>query len=741
VTLQKLVFKPGINRENTNYANESGWYEMDKVRFRQGTPEKIGGWRRAVDGTFSGVARHLSAWTTLAGETLIGIGTHTRFYLNYGGTYFNITPIRTTAEITNPLQTTVNSSVIKVFDAQHGAAPGDIVVLSNATTLAGISAATLNSVDGYRVTTVIDSNTYTIDPGVVAVSSTTGGGTLTITYELPASLPVFSSGTGWGAGYWNGALTGIGSTVLAGTTRLALNATDTTISVDSTTGFSASGTLLINSEIITYTGVTATTFTGCTRGANGSTAKNHARRQLAAQNFADIAVQQVLGYSGNTGWGASNTDVATSVALQMRLWSASTYGEDLILAPRGGEIYYWTKDVQNFTRAQVLRDPTHGVKKFIPHTVNAALVSDVSRFVLALGSNPYDPNDEGTTFDPMQIRWSAQDDPTVWIPDATNQAGDVRLSAGAHIMAGVPMKQELLVWTDAALYSMQYVGPPYVWRTELSMSNLSLMGPNAIAVVNNNAFWMGMDKFYIYNGRVDTLPCTLSQFVFTDIAFSQRFQTCAGTNEGFNEIWWHYVSNDELTLAAQEGRDPTCDRYVIYNHAEQVWYYGTLGRTAWLDTPLFPGPLAATGDSSTGVLVMHEQGTDNEAATTPEPIEAYIQSADFDIGDGHQFLFVWRVLPDVSFNGSVIPNPQAIMTLLPRQNPGANYTSSDSGTVQSTQLYSTNVKQYTVQQFTQQINTRVRGRQMALRIESSGFGVQWKLGMPRIDARPDGRKS
>lgn len=738
--LQKLAFRPGINRENTNYATEGGWYDMDKVRFRFGTPEKIGGWKSAVTGNYQGVARSIVSWASLQGESLLGIGTHVRYYINYGSTYHNITPIRGTSTNTNPFITTLNSSIVKVAAAGHGTASGDQVVYTNAVATGGIAAATFNSLVGHRVMSVIDSNTYTIDVGTLASASLQGGGSVITSYEIAAGLPVYTIGSGWGAGHWNGPFTGTANTTLAGTGRTGISAAAATITVDSVSGFSSAGALVIESEIITYTAISGSSFTGCVRGAAGSTAAAHNRRQLAEDTWAALEVKQVLGYSGTNGWGTA-ADSSLGVGFQMRLWSNAPFGQDLLFCPRGAGIYYWTKDIVAFGRAQALRDAAHSTKKFVPHTVNHMMVSDVSRFIMALGANPYDPTDEDTTFDPMLVRWSAQNDPIDWIPSAVNQAGEIRLSAGSYLMTGVNMKQEILLWTDVALYSFQYIGPPYVWRSELSMANLSLMGPNAVAVVNNNAYWMGTDKFYSYSGRVDTLPCTIQQYIFNDISFSQKFQTFAGTNEGFNEIWWFYVSNTEVVDATHQGRDPTVDKYAVYNHAEQCWYYGTLNRTAWIDTALHPGPLACTGDSTSGTLVMHEQGTDDGTTDTLASISAYIQSSDFDIGDGHQFLFVWRMLPDVSFNGSVIPNPEATVTLLPRQNQGAAYGSGQPSTVRSDQVYTPVVKQYTVQQFTEQINTRVRGRAMAFRIESDGVGVQWKLGNPRIDARPDGRKS
>lgn len=739
--LNKLNFRPGINRENTIYANEGGWYDMDKVRFRFGTPEKIGGWKQAVSGTFTGVARNIVCWASLKGEVMIGLGTHLKYYINYGGSYNNITPIRATSgTLTNPLTTTVNSAFVRVTQGNHGAVPGDYVSFSNASGFNGITTATINNANGYRVVSVIDSNTYTVNMGQVATGTGTAGGNVVATYELGAGLPVYTIGGGWGAGYWNGPITSDSiKATLAGTARLALNNTDTTVTVASTVGFTAVGSIAIDGEVITYTGLTSTTFTGCTRGAAGSTASNHTRRQNADGTFQPLYAYQVLGLSGTTGWGVA-VDASFGIGVQMRLWSSATFGQDLIICPRGGTLYYWTKDLVTYNRAQSLYVAGDAQKGYVPQYVNWVIASDTSRFVLALGANGYIPGNQATAFDPMLVRWSAQNDPTNWIPTSTNQSGEIRLSAGSYIMSGVNTKQEMLVWTDAALYSLQYIGPPFVFRASLIMANLSLMGPNAFAVVNNTAFWMGADKFYKYDGKVDTLTCSIQQYIFNDISFAQRFQAFAGTNEGFNEVWWFYVSNTEVAAAAAASRDPTVDKYVIYNHNEDIWYFGTLNRSCWVDSPLYPGPLATTG-ADPGTMVMHEQGTDDGTSSTLRPVNAYIQSTDFDIGDGHQFMFVTRMLPDISFNGSVVSNPQCALTILPRQNSAVDYKPKTTDTVTSSQLYSTVVKQYMVQQYTPQIDVRLRGRQMAIRVESNTTGVQWKLGVPRIDVRPDGRKS
>jgi hypothetical protein len=369
---------------------------------------------------------------------------------------------------------------------------------------------------------------------------------------------------------------------------------------------------------------------------------------------------------------------------------------------------------------------------------NQVLVSDVSRFVICMGCNQF-----GTStladFEPMLVRWSDQENPFVWTPLATNQSGEQRLSNGSYIMQAKKNRQEIVIWTDTALYSMQYLGPPFVWGFQLLMDNISIISPNSAITVNNVSYWMGIDKFYSYSGRVDTLPCALRQYIFEDLNYDQRFQVVSGTNEGFNEVWWYYVSNEEVSAATQANRVPLVDKYVIYNHLEQIWYYGSLSRTFWLDSSLQPFPLAAFGDVNTGTLLFHEQGVDDNSTDTTLPITAFVQSSDFDIGDGHNFGFVWRMLPDVNFNGSVLNNPKVTLTLLPRQNSGSNYGNAADAGVTSLNNYAI-ARQYDVQQFTGQVYTRLRARQMAFNIESNTVGVAWQLGSPRIDIRQDGRR-
>ena len=409
------------------------------------------------------------------------------------------------------------------------------------------------------------------------------------------------------------------------------------------------------------------------------------------------------------------------------MWSQAAYGQDLVINPRGGALYLWKVNANPliYDRAVLLSSTSpapYTTDTDCPSVANSVLVSDASRFVIAFGVNDYG----SATQDPMLIRWADQEDYAKWTPAVTNQAGSYRLSSGSAIVARLQVRQEILVWTDSALYSMQYLGPPYVWGFQIMADNISVAGPNVVTTANNVTYWMGVDKFYTYSGRVETLPCTLRQYVYGDINLQQQYQFFAGTNEGFNEVWWYYCSANSTVI----------DRYVIYNHLERIWYYGNLSRTAWLDSPLREHPMAAGYD---GQIIYHEDGVDDGTTNPPSPITAYVQSSDFDIGDGHNFGFVWRIIPDVTFDGSTVDAPALDFTVRPRQFPGSNYGNSNNPEVASTQSYA-GQRTYNVQQFTQQVYVRIRGRQMAFKVGSDTLGTQWQLGVPRIEIRPDGRK-
>jgi hypothetical protein len=745
--LQKLQFRPGVNRENTSYANEGGYYASNKIRFRSGQPEKIGGWTadtgtnnstlKPTTGTLWGVARSMWNWLNLTGYNLLSVGTNVKYYIQNGtnGLSYDITPLRTTTaagEVT--FAATNTSTTITVTDVGHGAQTGDFVTFSGAVSLGGNITATILNAE-FQIT-YVSSNQYTIQSSVAATASDSGNGGASVVgaYQLTTGQDIWSQNVGWGAGTWGGIITGAVTTAVSGGT---LSNSNTTVTVTSTTGFTATGRILIDSETISYTGVTATTFTGCTRGLSGTgsgAATTHANGAAVVQSTSFI------------GWGSPAT---VGIGVQLRLWSQSNFGEDLIFNPRGGALYYWANSASasTFNRGQLLGPSSSVVTKagtitvdaYCPTVANFVMVSDASRFVLAFGCN--DAVAGSLVQDPMFIAWSNQESIATWYPAVTNQAGSYRLSHGSQIITAIQTRQEILVLTDAAIYSMQYLGPPYVWSFQIMGDNISIAGPNAIATANNITYWMGTDKFYMYSGRVQTLPSTLREYVYNDINLDQSFQIMSGTNEGYNEIWWQYCSAGSTVV----------DRYVIYNHLDNVWYYGdwdnyqgnSQGRTAWLDSSLRAYPMGATygtaGGTANTLLVYHESGVDDGTVNPPNPIVSSVTSSDFDIGDGHNFGFVWRLIPDLTFDGSSVNQPQANFTVLPRTFPGANYGSSNDPAVISTQNYQ-NQKTYAVQQFTQQVYVRIRGRQMAFQVSSDSLGVQWQLGVPRIDIRPDGRR-
>ena len=745
--IQKLALRPGVNRESTSYANEGGYYASNKIRFRSGQAEKIGGWTadtgannstlKPTTGTLWGVARSIWNWLNLAGYNLLSVGTNLKFYIQNGtnGTSYDVTPLRNTTtagEVT--FAASNGSKTITVTDAGHGAQTNDFVTFSGAVSLGGNITATILNAE-FQIT-YVSSNSYTIQSSIAATASDSGNGGASVVgaYQLTTGQAIWSQNVGWGAGTWGGIITGAVTTVVSGGT---LSNSNTTVTVTSTTGFTATGNILIDSETISYTGVTATTFTGCTRGLSGTgsgAAATHANGASVVQSTSFI------------GWGRS---AIVGIGVQLRLWSESNFGEDLIFSPRGGALYYWANSASanTYSRGQLLgpsssvvtKAGTISVDAYCPTVANFVLVSDASRFVIAFGVN--DSVAGSTVQDPLLIYWSNQESFAVWYPAVTNQAGSYRLSRGSQIITAIQTRQEILVLTDAAIYSMQYLGPPYVWGFQILGDNISIAGPNAIATANNITYWMGADKFYMYSGRVQTLVSTLREYVYNDINLTQAYQFMAGTNEGYNEIWWQYCSANSTVI----------DRYVIYNHVDNVWYYGDWdnylgapqGRTAWMDSPLRAYPMAATygvaGGSANTLLVYHESGVDDGTVNPANPIAATVTSSDFDIGDGHNFGFVWRLIPDLSFDGSSVNLPSCMFTVLPRTNPGANYGPSNDPSVISTQNYQ-GQKTYEIQQFTQQVYVRIRGRQMAFQVSSDTIGVQWQLGMPRIDIRPDGRR-
>jgi len=728
--LQKLQFRPGVNREGTTLANEGGWFECDKIRFRSGYPEKIGGWvldtgtaqatLQPPSGSYWGVCRSMWNWNTLAGQNLLGLGTNLKFYIQNGpdGLFYDITPIRdTNTGVTNAFQVYSGSTTVTVTDPGHGAQTGDFVTVAYAGgAIGGMPAAAIN---GEHQITYLNSNQYNFTATSSATSNAGPTGTADFQYQINTGLATYTVATGWGAGSWGGVTTGSTTTTLNGT----INSSATSITLTSAASFTASGAIVIDTEYITYSGKSTNTLTGCVRGAQGTTAAAHTSGAVVTQ-------VTTTGSGAWNGWGVAAS--GTGVGQQLRLWSQSNYGENLIFNPRGGALYYWDVNANpnTFDRGVVMAaGATVGgavMDSTAPSVANLIMVSDSSRFVIAFGTNDPTGVYATTVQDPLQIRWSQQEEYYTWTPSPTNQAGDYRLSRGSEIIAAQQTRQEILVWTDAAIYSMQYLGPPYVWGFQIMGDNISIAGPNVVSVANNVTYWMGTDKFYMYSGRVETLPCTLRQYVYDDINMQQSYQFFSSTNEGYNEIWWFYCSANSTAI----------DKYVVFNHLERTWYYGTMARTAWLDSPLRTEPMAA---GYNGQLIYQETGNDDGTTTPASPIEAYVQSSDFDIGDGHNFGIVWRIIPDVTFDGSDSAAPSVDFTVRPRQNPGTNYGSSDSPTVTSANNYS-GQRYYNVQQFTEYAYVRIRGRQMAFKISSNDLGVAWQLGTPRLDVRPDGRR-
>ena len=702
--LQKILFKPGVNKENTRYTTEGGWYEADKVRFRQGNPEKIGGWQRLSTATFLGVCRSLWNWVLLDGRNIIGVGTNLKFYLENGGAYYDITPIRASSTINNnPFVATNGSATITVIDTAHGASTGDFVTFSGATGLGGnITAAVLNA--NYQIT-VLTANTYTFTATATAnatdASGSPGGGASVVAaYEVSVGPVIQVPLVGWGAGGWGLGTWGNG---LASTVSLRLW-NQTNYGEDLVFGPRGGGLYYWEAPTLTTRGVLLNSL-----GGNVSF--------TSASPTVVTSTSNILFTEGAALQFAATTALPTGISAATTYYVFEVNGLTFKLLDSAGAAVN-TSSTGTGVFVSLIVD--------VPTVQNNIVVSDTSRFVITFGANDYG----SATLDPMLIRWSAQDDIYNWTPDPTNQAGFIRVSHGSEIVATVQTRQEIFVLTDSAAYSLQYLGPPYVWVPQLLGDNISIMSPNAAIIASGIVYWMGVDKFYSYDGRVQTLNCDLRRFVFSDLNQNQGLQVFAGTNEGFNEVWWFYCSANSTAI----------DRYVIYNYLEKIWYYGTMDRTAWLDSGLQSYPIAANyfSNTLTGNLINHETGLNDDTTGTPVAIDAYISSSEFDIGDGHNFGFVWRVLPDLTFSDSTNTPagavPSVTMTLYGLANSGSGVTNTASQPVAKSSTY------VITEQFTGQIMTRMRGRQMIFKIDSNQLNTQWQLGAPRIDIRPDGRR-
>lgn len=698
--LSKILFKPGVNRENTRYTTEGGWYEGDKIRFRQGNPEKIGGWKPFAATTFQGICRSLWNWITLAAENLVGVGTNLYFYILKGDVYYNITPIRKTVTLTNPFTATNGSNVITVSEVDHGCVDSDTVIYSGAgmTGLGGnITAAVLTG--SFQITYVND-DVYTITVGATAnatdASGSPGGGTVVTQYETNTGPAYQVPLVGWGGGPWGAGTWGNGQ------------ATSSSLQLWSQQNYGEDLIYGPRGQGVYY----------------WSANVGYAPIQITISIAAPGVITLPAGFSFPDGTTISFTSTG---ALPTGLTVGQVY---FVVNSTGGTFNVSTTIngspvTTSGSQSGIQRISQRGIDLAdagdadTPLFQNYILVSSAGRFVLVFGTNDYGQN----YLDPMLIRWSDSDDPYTWTPAATNQAGSLRLSHGSKIVTAVQTRQEIVVFTDSSLFSMQYLGPPFVWQSQLLGDNVSIVGPNAAIIASGVVYWMGIDKFYKYDGRVQTLNCDLRRYVFSDFNALQAEQVYAGTNEGFNEVWWFYCSADSLEN----------NRYVVYNYVENVWYYGTMGRTAWLDSGLLPRPVAATYNYE---LVQHEDGVDAYDLGNIAPINAYISSSEFDIGDGHNFGYVWRVVPDLTFTGSSsgTPTPAVTMTLYPLQNSGSGVgTEASAGITKGSNYVIT-------EEYTGIIYTRARGRQMIFKIASDQIGTTWQLGAPRIDIKPDGRR-
>jgi len=717
--LTKLNFKPGLVQDVTSYANEGGWRDGDKVRFRLGFPEKMGGWEKYTENTFLGSCRALHNWIALDGSNYLGLGTHLKYYLEEGGTFNDLTPIRRTTVAGGVTFAAIDgSSTLTVTDVNHGATENDFVTFSGAAALGGaVLANDLNQ--EYQISSVIDGNTYEIEAKDVngnprtANSSDTGNGGSSVvgSYQINVGLDDQVGGTGWGAGLYGGRTSGALQTTLnEGSTLLAA---DTTITVTSTSGIIAGDVVNIESELILVGGISSNDLTGCTRGYSGTTAADHDDGLTVY-----LAIGNANSSNDFTGWGDASAG-GLSETTEIRLWSHDNFGQDLLLNPRDSKVYYWARSGGTTARAVEL-STLAGSPLSVPQKCKQILVSDRDRHVIAFGADglggPTATQGDGVQ-DPLLIRFSSQEDPLDWYPTATNTAGDLRLGAGSEFITALETKREILIWTDTSITSMSYIGVPYTFGLTQLATNISIAGPNAAAATEDYVFWMGLDNFYVYAGQTGQLPCTVKDKVFTDINLEQLTKVVAGVNAEFSEVFWFYPSTGSTFI----------NRYVVYNYLEKIWYFGQLNRTAWIDKGTRAYPLAT---DNTGYLYNHEFGYDADGSA----MNSFIESSVIDIGDGDHFAYIRRVIPDLTFVGSTgASSPQATFTVKSRDFPGEDFGNTGSAVTTRTQVSP-------VEEYTKQLYIRTRGRSFALRVESDALGSRWRLGAPRVDIRQDGRR-
>tara|TARA_R110002124_G_scaffold70231_2_gene188420 strand:- start:106 stop:2043 length:1938 start_codon:yes stop_codon:yes gene_type:complete len=643
--LIRLEFNPGINKETTDYSNSKGWFDCDLVRFRFGYPEKIGGWNRFTSTTFLGTCRSLFPWFDLQTQRFMGVGTNLKFYVESGGSFNDITPLRsTTAAGDVTFGATSGSSIIVVTDSAHGAKENDFVTFSGvgASGLGGLITQDILNQE-YRVETIVSINSYTIIAREVAtLKEITLGGQYT-----PAPVAA------------NGSDTGNGGTSIVGAYQI-------------NTG--------LDSQV--------------------------------------VGTGWGVGTWSREGWGEStNISLVTD---RMRLWSQDNFGQHLIFNARDGGIFYWQNGVVGppaslDTRAVNITSLSGATSA--PQVAKQVIVSDRDRHIIVFGCDPeLDPGNQ----DPLTIRFSSSGSLVKWNTADDTTAGELRIGSGSAIITAIETRQQVLVFTDTSLHSLQYVGAPFYFGINSISESLTIASPNAAIAVEDVVFWMGTNEFFAFSGTVSRLPCSVRDHVFSNINTSQLEKVVAGSNNSFAEVWWFYPSADSEIN----------NRYVVYNYQQQIWYYGSLSRSFWIDKGALPFPVAAT---SNGQLLNHENGFDNQESATPQPITSYIESSPIDLGQGDNFAFISRLIPDVTFRNSTQTTPSLTMDIQMKDYPGADYSSTGSASiVKSTSL--------PVEQFTNYINTRLRGRSFSMKVVSNQSGTTWRLGTPRLELRPDGKR-
>ena len=711
--LNKIVFKSGIVSDITPYSNEGGFVDGDKIRFRLGSPEKIGGWEKFSPNTYLGSARRLHNWVALDGSDFMGVGTHLKYYIEEGQTFSDITPIRSTTSAGDiTFAATNGSTTITVTDPAHGANENDFVTFSGAVSLGGVITATILNAE-FQITSLISSNAYTITSSVAANSSDTGngGGSVVGTYQLNVGLDVTVGGTGWGAGQWSGTTSGALATQL----NEILTNGDTGVDVDDETGMNTEGdVILVEEELMLVSATSDDNTMTVTRGHSGTTDVTHANNTLVR-----LAVGNADSANDFVGWG--NAASVTTPGAQIRTWSHDNFGEDLIINPRDGGLFYWDKTTGLGNRAiELSATSIFSGETSVPTIAKQVLVSDQDRHVIVfgcdgLGATPTATQGDGVQ-DPLLVRFSSQENPVDFFPTTTNTAGDLRLGGGSTFVQAVETKEQILVFTNKTLHAMRFIGPPFTFGIKELSKNITIMSPSSAIAIDDNVYWMGVDTFYIYSGQTQQLPCSVKDKVFLDLNIEERNKVHVGANTEFSEVWWFYPSASSTEI----------DKYVIYNYLENIWYFGTLARQAWLDRGIRSLPIATGGQ----YLFNHETGFDDDGSA----MTSFVESAPMALGGAERFASINRIVPDISFAGSTSINPQVDFTIKSRTHSGSGFTQTDdSNTSQRTATTPVEV-------YTEKLDVRVRGRTFAMRVEATEIGTKFKLGSPQVNIVQDGRR-